>query len=142
MLSSLRAAEGLAAQRERFRQGKLQEEADAAAINKRVEKDKSKFGGGEIPGSADHRSACCIGDIEASGRVCDPAAGVMAPCISSDSFEWRTYGGDETPAQIADTNCSTSSVLASSDRMRTSAPSALDLARCFAASLKAPAALS
>lgn len=32
MLSSLRAAEGLAAQRERFRQGKLQEEADAAAV--------------------------------------------------------------------------------------------------------------
>ena len=32
MLSSLRAAEGMTAQRERFRQGKLQEEVDAAAV--------------------------------------------------------------------------------------------------------------
>lgn len=32
MLSSLRAAEGMTAQRERFRQGKLQEEADAVAV--------------------------------------------------------------------------------------------------------------
>eukprot|EP01043_Picozoa_sp_COSAG02_P001417 COSAG02_NODE_30_length_50867_cov_66.594331_24_plen_361_part_00 len=60
----------------------------------------AQFGGGEIPGSADHHSACCIGDIEASGRICDAAAGVTSPCISPESFEWRTYGGQDAPVKI------------------------------------------
>ena len=41
----------------------VKEEADAAAINKRVEKDKSKFGGGEILGKT--LAVCGLGNIGA-----------------------------------------------------------------------------
>lgn len=42
-----------------------------------------------IPGDTSGHSSCCIEDIERSGRICDAAAGIMAPCISSEAFEWR-----------------------------------------------------
>ena len=53
-----------------------------------------------IPGDNGSGSACCVGSIRRSGRMCDASAGVTAPCLSPDAFEWRTIGGGVRGAQV------------------------------------------
>jgi D-3-phosphoglycerate dehydrogenase len=58
----------------------VKEEADAAAINKRVEKDKSKFGGGEILGKT--LAVCGLGNIGA--MVADAAIALGMNVVGYD----------------------------------------------------------